>query len=731
DSTAGAASTPAPVEGKPEARPFPKQPGPAKRVEAMPRGPAPLRIDGKLDEPAWATAKPAGDFFRRWPTEGWPSQPTTFRVLYDDQALYFGIVSILAPGEKPRITNLKRDAVTRFWYDDNVQLEIDVAHGKQDLMLFGVNAAGVQLDAMQLDNGRQFVIEWDAQWESASHVEGNVWTVEIKIPASELGGLSRLATIGINVVRNDMMLAETHSWSLIPQGLPLEHTPLYGELHGTDVGTHTPLVAEAYVLGAAPGLADTLNTHDRDYGAKAGLDLRTRLGASTFVEASVLTDFAQVELDNQQLNLDRFALFYPEKRDFFLSGLDVFNFGRAGIAQPLFTRTIGLDANGDIERVWGGLKAYRRNDRFSFGLLDVVTAETANSPLTNWAAGRARVRVGDATSIGVLGTLKQPLTQGTSAPAATENFTAGADFESRFTDRATASGFGSVSATPDTTNPHGVLAGGDLSVGGDVFGPKLSLLYVSRHYDSQTGFVARTDIASIDGLLPVRYFFANERIRALELDVTGGVTTDAAIRHLETGYVSGYVTAETTGSIKPYVSWRALHDVVSDDFALSPALTVHAGTYRSVTGVMGVSTTFPAMVLLDLSYSPTTGFFGGERQSISESLSAPLGQHVLVVENATGAWVKLGDQHDFLYVVNGELDLRASRQLGLEMLATYDSVKAAFQGQARLRWDPIAGTSVFLVYRDDRRTAMTAGTRSTTADDHSLVLKVTSLFNVL
>lgn len=688
-----------------------------KVVEATPRGDAAVRIDGKLDEPIWASARAGSDFARRFPADGTPAQPTTFKVLYDATAVYFGIASTLAPGSRPRVTNLKRDAIIRFWFDDNVQVKLDVEHGKQNLLLFGVNADGVQLDAMELNNGRQFVIEWDAQWSSASHIDGNVWTVEIKIPANELGGLSRLGTMGINVVRNDMFLAETMSWSPIPQALPLEHTPLYGELRGTDVGARTPLIAEAYVLGAAPGLPDTLNNPSDGFGGKAGFDVRTRLGATTFLEGSVLTDFAQVDLDSQQLNLDRFALFLPEKRDFFLAGFDVFNFGRAGVAQPLFTRRIGVDDDGDIQPVWGGLKAFRRGDRLSFGVVDVVTAETADAPLTHWAAARARMRIGEATSIGALGTAKQPI-----EGAAPANYTAGADLESRFTERARLAAFGAVSGAPgEMAAGPGVLSGAELGIAGDLVQPALRWLYVSRDYDSQTGFVARTDVSTWDASLPVRYHLENPQIRALELAVSGDVTTNASLGQLETAGVGGTISVETTGSLKPFVAWKSLYDVVRADFALSPELMVTAGEYRSVTGTVGVASVFPSMVLFDASYSATSGFFGGERHALTQSLSAPLGKHVLIAESATAAWVELAGERALLYAINGELDLRASRRLGLELLATYDSVANAFQGLGRLKWNPSAASTVYLVYREQRAAI----------DERSLVLKLSSQFNLL
>src|SRR5690606_38530132 len=115
----------------------------------------------------------------------------------------------------------------------------------------------------------------------------------------------------------------------------------------------------------------------------------------------------------------------------------------------------------------------------------------------------------------------------------------------------------------------------------------------------------------------------------------------------------GNLALETTGAIRPYVSWRSLHDVVREEFSLSPALRIPAGPYRSVTGTLGVATTFPALVLLDAQYSATSGFFGGARHSLSQRLSAPLGKHVLVVENATAAWVRIAGKAELLYVLNG------------------------------------------------------------------------------
>ncbi|MEO0326030.1 MAG: carbohydrate binding family 9 domain-containing protein, partial [Myxococcota bacterium] len=162
-----------------------QSPEPERRALRAARRTGPVAIDGRLDEAGWAAAEETADFTERRPTPGArPPVQTRFRVLFDDDALYFGVVSELAPGETPRMAEMTRDTF-RLFDDDTVSIKVDVRRDRRNTVGFAVNAAGAWLDYVAIDNGRQFRVEYDAVWEVATTVREDAWVAEFRIPEAQ------------------------------------------------------------------------------------------------------------------------------------------------------------------------------------------------------------------------------------------------------------------------------------------------------------------------------------------------------------------------------------------------------------------------------------------------------------------------------------------------------------------------------------------------------------------
>ena len=307
------------------------EPTPAPSVEAV-RAPTPVTVDGRLDDEAWASVPPFADFTQRDPEEGQPAtERTELRLLYDDDALYVG--ARLDDSEPERIVKRlsRRDESAEA---DRFSIYLDPRRDRLTGVRFEVSAAGVQNDEI-IYNDTWMDDSWDAVWLSAVSHDEHGWSVEMRIPFSELRFLpGDSQTWGVNASRVIQRKNESDWLALVPKtesGLASRMAELTG-IRG--VKPRTPLVLVPYAAGGAetgpadPG--DPFFDGSSAFGS-VGLDLRRKVGSSFALDATVNPDFGQVEVDPAVVNLTDFETFFPEKRPFFVEGAQIFdNFGRNG-----------------------------------------------------------------------------------------------------------------------------------------------------------------------------------------------------------------------------------------------------------------------------------------------------------------------------------------------------------------------------------------------------------------
>lgn len=385
----------------------------SKTLYAAPVDPGVLEIDGRLDESAWASAPVGRDFVERAPTPGArPPVRTEVRALVSSSTLYVAVTCFMGADERaPRALELQRDSFGVF-SDDAITLKVDVRHDTRTTVGFATNPAGVQLDYVAVENGQAFRREFDAIWEVRTTVDEDRWTAEFEIPAVALGlpdrDPVRARIVGLNVTRDHNARLAVYDWNPIPPEFGPTAALFYGDLLGLDaLGGGRPLSLIPYVLGAwsaDPSQASAFP--EGDLRLRAGGDLRLRVGEDLWAEVTVLTDFAQVDLDDPTLNLDRFALFFPERRPFFLSGVEFFEFGADGSTQLYFSRRIGLDTDANPIDLLGGVKSYGTLGSFRYGVLGAITDETSTQPRQSFSVLRGRQNFGAAGHLGFIGTLR-------------------------------------------------------------------------------------------------------------------------------------------------------------------------------------------------------------------------------------------------------------------------------------------------------------------------------------
>ena len=376
----------------------------------------PIAIDGVLDEPAWRNATIAKDFIQNDPREGEAAtHDTEVRVLYDDSAIYFGV---FARDDRPDaliISDLKKDFDTGS--SDGFRVILDTFRDERNGYQFATNPAGAKWDAQSSNEGRENNSDWDGIWDVRTRVTDDGWYAEIWIPFKTLK-FSRAdpQTWGINFERKVRRLNEDSYWAPLPRIYNLERVSMAGAIGGMNgIRPGRNIRLKPYMAGSSNAVTGLATEGKFD----AGFDVKYGVTSGLTWDFTVNTDFSQVEADEQQVNLSRFSLFFPEKRDFFLENSGIFQFGGGGdrvgggarsgrqnASQPLrlfFSRRIGLSDAGDAVPILAGTRLTGRlGSRYSLGVLNVQQTEEGDVPATNFTALRARRDILANSDVGVV-----------------------------------------------------------------------------------------------------------------------------------------------------------------------------------------------------------------------------------------------------------------------------------------------------------------------------------------
>ncbi len=369
----------------------------------------PPSIDGKLDDPVWKEAGEAGAFTQKYPDEGKPpSERTVLRVLYDDDSVYFGFDC--EQTHAPVVEHLSRR--DRLVEADRVEVDLGTRHDRKSAFQFTVNAGGVLTDGV-LFNDTDASNDWDENWEARVARTPRGWSAEIRIPLRILRfGGQAVQSWDLQARRYISARQEIDEWSFIPRDEAGE-VSRYGSLDGlSGLTPRTPIELRPFVLGWVRhrDAASTQLASGWDGGASGGLDLKWHPTQALTLDATFNPDFAQVEADQVVLNLTKYETYYPEKRPFFLEGVDTFATPR----QILYTRRIGrvppqpalrtsapfseqLVDVPDAATIYGASKITGQiADRWTLGTLQAVTAE--NDAQVQLAGGTRQTRLVDPTT---------------------------------------------------------------------------------------------------------------------------------------------------------------------------------------------------------------------------------------------------------------------------------------------------------------------------------------------
>jgi hypothetical protein len=449
-----------------------------------------IRMDGNLNEPEWKLAVPATDFIQRLPQTGKPAtEITEVRILYDQHNLYVGADCFDSAGtEGITIKDIRPDFYTLD--SDGFQVVFDTFDDDRNCFLFGVNPAGARFDMQIGSDGTASNTAWNGIWYVKTLIDQKGWHAEIVIPWTTLRfQKADEQTWGVNFERRVRRKSEDSYWAPLPAAFRLGRISLAGTLLGLKgIRQGRNLQMKPYVIAPFSSKPE----QDTVFKPEAGLDLKYGLGSQLTFDLTVNTDFSQVEADEEQINLTRYNLFFPERRDFFLENAGLFKVGRTRpfVSQPrpdllpFFTRRIGISGDGRLIPILGGARLTGRAGKYTLGMLSMVTDSIEGNPRASYSLIRVRRDILRKSDIGGFFTYKL-------AEGGQYNSTYGTDVNFNFFKNLDISSY--VFKT-DSSGVHDKNWAyyGEVGWKDDLLDFSVRRLSVDENFDPQMGYVART-----------------------------------------------------------------------------------------------------------------------------------------------------------------------------------------------------------------------------------------------
>lgn len=555
-------------------------------VEEMPK------IDGRLDDAAWRAAILVTDFIQTEPNAGEAAvQPTEVRIAYTTRMLLIG--ARLEDSEASRIVaaEYRRDA--QLDADDSFEIFLDTFRDRRNAFYFATNPVGAQLDALVRNEGSVLNYEWDGVWHVACTRDEGGWTAELAIPFSTLRFRpDDTEGWGMNFGRLVARTREESYWAPIDRDwgyMGKWRVSEFGILKGiTGARPGGRLQLKPYLLGGAER-DYPLEPDDADFRHDVGLDAKVAVSPTLMADFTINTDFAQVESDQSQVNLSRFPLFFPEKREFFLENAGLFQVGElVRFEEPpstllFFSRRIGLYDDEFEVPILAGARITGKLGRYDIGAFDIVTNETRIDeetllPQTNYAAVRVKRDIFTRSSIGGMFLSKTPADEGSS------NHVAAVDATVVPNQNTTLHGFASKSYTPELTgSSHAAGVDGNwTSDKGLVSGAYLD---IGDDFNSEMGFLQRTGIRKLRGSAMVSPRPRRAGIRQIYFGIDHTYITDRE-GNLESQFnsIGPYIIFDNGAFL--FSGWVNIAEGLTEPFEIRDGVEIPIGSYRFNQGMV-------------------------------------------------------------------------------------------------------------------------------------------------
>lgn len=647
-------------------------------------------IDGRIDDSVLGLAPAITNFTQVIPQVGSPpSEETAVWILYTRKALYLGIRCYDREPDRIIAKQLRRD--TEFDSDDHLQVAIDTFRREQDGYFFAVNPAGAWSDGI-FGRTSHLNLDWDGIWRRRAHVDEKGWTAEIVIPFSTIS-FKRDATWGLNLERVIRRRQETVRWTAITLSKDVLSLDSFGDLRGLqDQHQGIGLTFKPYARGS---YRDDVTTDHTDGELKAGFDLTYRIAPSLTALMTIYPDFAETEIDDRIINLTRFPLFLPEKRDFFLQDATLFSFGGLPESKtPYYSRRIGLGTDGQPVDIIGGGRLTGRIGGTSVAMLAVHQAEQDGVPAKNLGVMRASQQILKESSVGFIGTYGDPTLDGDAALG-------GVDFNylnSRLPGgRSLVGNTFFMATTSDRYDGNDAAFGGDLDFPNEPLDFHLFFRQWGSKFDPALGFLRRNGVREYIG--SVRYVWRPNKklIRRISLGSKVEFTSDLDNMIVEEEHHLPYLTFETPANDDLILTHSHYRDVLEEPFEIQPGIVIPAGDYRWSQFRPRLRTSEARPISAGLSYRGG-GFYTGTRHEYGVNLDWRPVRYFSIGGEYDLNDINLEEGSFDVHVLAGKTTIALSANLTWTTIVQYDNLSDLVGFNTRLRWTFRPGNDVFVVW---------------------------------
>lgn len=690
------------------------------------QGPA---IDGVTDEPVWRRAAVIREFTQQEPLEGAPAtERTEVWVLYDQHNLYLAVHAFDSQPDGIIATEMRRDS-DRLLNEDNFQVILDTFRDSRSAYMFVTNPLGARLDQQVSEEGEggRFGVssninrDWDGVWHVSARRTPDGWVAEIAIPLITLRFPdAEPQDWGINFMRSIRRKNEQAFWAPIPKAYSLTRVSLAGALTGLEsLSRGRDLRIKPFLAGGARRVSSTggmSNKWQRDI----GLDLKYGVTAGLNLDITANTDFAQAEVDDERVNLTRFPLFFPEKRDFFLENAGQFNVGTTAsfdrLADLFFTRRIGLTPAGEHVPILGGVRLTGKAGRNNLAIMDVQTDDAFGQPAENFLVARYSRDILSRSKVGGLIINKQATSGGGF------NRTLAADMTLALHPSLTVNGFLAQTATPGSSGGElgAHLRAGWLDRAWNIYAEYTNL---QDNFNPEVGFVPRIGIRTSKFHVERNPRPGRWGIRVLEPMANITYTTDQGGR-LVSRRLHYMIGSRLENGAYLLVFYNRNFERLDEPFAVRSDVVIPPGDYRFGDWRFSFTSNPARRIYYSIAYMPQT-FFDGTRSDIDLGLGVRLTSQLSTEARYTRNDLDLPAGVFAVDIGSLRLDYALSPNMTLRTLTQYNSSTHQWSTSARFRFTYQPGSDLYVVYDDVRRDLP----GQPAYRDHHLILKLTYLLS--
>lgn len=662
------------------------------------------KLDGYLNEAAWEDSRVIDQFFQREPYEGSiATERTEVRILTDDHNLYIGVICYDSSPSGIIAKEMERDS--ELSRDDNFSLILDTFNDKRNGFLFAVNPNGAKFDAQVGSGGRRGMNrDWDAVWDVRARITDEGWNAEIVIPFKTLRFKEQsIQTWGVNFRRGIARKNEENLWQGWRRNEGIYQLGAAGELQmpsGIKQGRNfivLPFLTSGYEKGYSPYDFETGGT------SKMGIDAKYALTPTLTADFTVNTDFAQVEADQERINLTRYSLFFPEKRDFFLENANNFSMGSRYRALAFYSRRIGIGEDREPVSILAGGRISGKVGKNDVGLLSIRTRDTGETPGTQFNVARIKRNIFEQSHFGMIYTHKSPGSE------STNNQLVGVDLSLRTrkfrgNKNLNFSSYYMQSFSPNTNSRSNALSL-SLSYPNDLVNTHISYAQIGDDFNPELGYVRRTGARMWYGTFNLSPRPKVLNLRNMEFNLRAFHNSD-----YEGMLDSQGITFRPFGLVfqsgdRFEFDIETNSDYFDESFNIFQDIEIVPGRYDALSYQFRLQTNRSRLISSSVSYG-LGEFFSGDQKNINLNTRLRLSRRFSISGEYRHTNTQLHEgsfkTHELVSRMNIAFNTRLTARLFLQWNNDDDEISMNF----RVRWIPNLGSDFYLVYNEIQDTAI-------------------------